>query len=267
MRGKRMATPDLWRVERCRPSNATSNTRPNSRSARTERTGSEALDRVVAHELVDLLQLLVGEAEIGLAHRGQRTLSEIVLAPDPEGVVGIEAGPLAVAALGVHQHRVDQAGIALPLEPRTLGSAGFVDAVPALQHQAFGDGRVALRRLGAQGGQGLPGVERLDRRQVDARAGGLGHERLQPLASLGERQAAQVGLAVQQQVVGADAGGIGLQLLGVHRLAVQPLLQVARSWPAPPSRITSSSPSIAPSKLRASTTSGKVAEMSSPVRV
>ena len=39
MRGKRMATPDLCRVERCRPSKATSNTKPNSRSARTERTG------------------------------------------------------------------------------------------------------------------------------------------------------------------------------------------------------------------------------------
>src|ERR1041385_4389718 len=28
MRGKRMAMPDLWRVERCKPSNATSSTKP-----------------------------------------------------------------------------------------------------------------------------------------------------------------------------------------------------------------------------------------------
>src|SRR6185437_3797880 len=39
MRGNRMATPDLWRAERCNPSKATSMTRPKSLSARTERTG------------------------------------------------------------------------------------------------------------------------------------------------------------------------------------------------------------------------------------
>src|SRR4051812_38839177 len=33
--------------------------------------GSEAFYRVVAHELVQALQLLVGETEIGLAHRRQ----------------------------------------------------------------------------------------------------------------------------------------------------------------------------------------------------
>src|SRR6185437_9153983 len=39
IRGNRMATPDLCRVERCNPSKATSMTRPKSLSARTERTG------------------------------------------------------------------------------------------------------------------------------------------------------------------------------------------------------------------------------------
>src|SRR5262249_48581589 len=39
MRGKRIAMPDLCRVERCRPSNATSNTRPWSPSCTTSRTG------------------------------------------------------------------------------------------------------------------------------------------------------------------------------------------------------------------------------------
>src|ERR1700722_4734818 len=43
MRGNRMATPDLWRVERCSPSNATSNTRPSSREWVTSRTGPNRL--------------------------------------------------------------------------------------------------------------------------------------------------------------------------------------------------------------------------------
>ena len=38
---------------------------------------------------------------------------------------------------------------------------------------------------------------------------------------------ADVGLAVQQQVIGADSGRVGGQHLRIHRLAVQPLLQVA----------------------------------------
>src|SRR6185437_12089883 len=39
MRGKRMAMPDLCRVERCRPSKATSSTRPSPGSCTTWRTG------------------------------------------------------------------------------------------------------------------------------------------------------------------------------------------------------------------------------------
>ena len=71
MRGKRMATPDLWRVERCRPSNATSSTRPLLGLVRHLAHRAEAVDGVAAHEAVDLDQLLVGEAEIGLADRHQ----------------------------------------------------------------------------------------------------------------------------------------------------------------------------------------------------
>ena len=71
MRGKRMATPDLCRVERCRPSNATSSTRPWSVSCDDLAHRAEAVDGVAAHEAVDLHQLLVGEAEIGLADRHQ----------------------------------------------------------------------------------------------------------------------------------------------------------------------------------------------------
>ena len=66
-----MASPDLCRVERCRPSNATSSTRPWSALVHHLAHRAEALDGVAAHEAVDLHQLLVGEAEIGLADRHQ----------------------------------------------------------------------------------------------------------------------------------------------------------------------------------------------------
>ena len=62
--GKRMATPDLWREERCTESKATSNTSLGSTWRRTE-----TVNRVVPHPAIELLQLLVGEAEIGLADR------------------------------------------------------------------------------------------------------------------------------------------------------------------------------------------------------
>ena len=86
--------------------------------------GAEPLCGIVAYELVDLFQFVISKAEIGLADRRQGRLTDWVGGPDPEGVVGIEARPLAVAALGVDQHRVDQERITLPLEPRTLGATG-----------------------------------------------------------------------------------------------------------------------------------------------
>ena len=63
-----MATPDLCRVERCSPSNATSSTSP-CRLVRDLAHGPESVDGVAAHVAVDLDQFLVGEAEIGLADR------------------------------------------------------------------------------------------------------------------------------------------------------------------------------------------------------
>src|SRR5258708_31120226 len=43
MRGNRIAMPDLCLVERCRPSNATSNTKPRSLACTTSRTGPKRL--------------------------------------------------------------------------------------------------------------------------------------------------------------------------------------------------------------------------------
>src|SRR5690606_23132492 len=78
---------------------------------------AETVDRVAANETVDLSQLLVGEAEIGLADRHQLG-AVLAFGPDTERVVGIEGRALAVAALRVHQHRIDHEGIALPFPPQ-----------------------------------------------------------------------------------------------------------------------------------------------------
>ena len=71
IRGKRMATPDLWRVERAMPSKAISSTSPGVDLAHRP----EAVGGVVAHPFVEPAQLLVGEAEIGLADRRQLALA------------------------------------------------------------------------------------------------------------------------------------------------------------------------------------------------
>jgi hypothetical protein len=53
-RGKRIATPDLWRVERCRPSKAIFQHQPEIPVGAHRTHRPEALDRVVAHEFVQL---------------------------------------------------------------------------------------------------------------------------------------------------------------------------------------------------------------------
>jgi len=106
---------------------------------------AEAVQSVLAHVFVDLDQLLVGEAEIGLADGHQLLPAFFANAPDAEGVVGIEGGALAVAALGIHQHAVDEARIALPFPPIALGAAGQVRRIAALDHAAFDRFRIGAR--------------------------------------------------------------------------------------------------------------------------
>ncbi len=58
-----------------------------------------------------------------------------------------------MAALRIHHDSIDIVGIAFPLEPRSLGPAGLVGAVAALDHDAF-DHRIGRR--GAQRIQLVP---------------------------------------------------------------------------------------------------------------
>src|SRR5215831_10245981 len=74
--------------------------------------GTEFLCRVAANKTVDLEQLLIGEAEIGLADRHQ-LLAALARAPDAEGVIRVIGGALAVPALRIHQHGIDDVRVAL----------------------------------------------------------------------------------------------------------------------------------------------------------
>src|SRR5437763_772122 len=74
---------------------------------------AKALNRVTANPPVEPFQFLVGEAEIGLAHRQKFPR----LGPAPERVIAVKAGALAGATLGVHQHAIGGQGIALPFVP------------------------------------------------------------------------------------------------------------------------------------------------------
>ncbi|GMA73898.1 hypothetical protein GCM10025880_03150 [Methylorubrum aminovorans] len=150
---------------------------------------------MVANIAVELLQLGIGEAVIGLADRHQ-LLTLRPLAPAAEGVVRVERRALSVAALGVHHHRIDDVGLALPLPPRPLRAARQVGAVEAFQHHAL-DG-VGIRasaggsRVGAGARDLVPGREGDERREVDAGMVELPHQGFQPGPALGEGQSAQV---------------------------------------------------------------------------
>src|SRR3954454_3868177 len=67
---------------------------------------TELLGGIAADEAVDLQQLLVGEAEIGLADRNE-LIARVAGRPYTERVVRVVGRALAVAALRIHQHRVD----------------------------------------------------------------------------------------------------------------------------------------------------------------
>ena len=263
-----MARPDLWRVDFCKPSKATSSTSPWVCLVHHLAHGPEAGDGVVAHEAVDAQKLLVGEAEIGLADRHQ-LLALRARRPDAEGVVGIKRGALAVAALGIHQHGVDQKRVALPLPPRPLRPAGEVGGVAPLEHHPLdrlgvGSG-AGGGRVGAGGGKLLPGGEGHERRKLNSRIANRVNKGLKPASTCLEGQASKVRFALREEVVGAQAGGVVGEEFGGDAC------RLSRCWSTlndctRPSRTIRSSPSIAPGSRRASIRSGKALVISSPVR-
>ena len=131
-----------------------------------------------------------------------------------------------MAALGVHQHRVDAVRVALPLPPEALGAAGEVGAVAPLQHDALDD---RVGRRGAQRGEVVAGREGQERREVDARRVEGRDQGFERGAALGEGERAQVAVPELQQVVGAQVRRVAAQVGGRDRLAVQPLLQVGEA--------------------------------------
>ena len=248
-------------MERARPSKATSRTRPWAGSARTARTGPKRSVVLLRTQRSISSELGVGEAEVGLADRQQLARR----APDAEGVVGVEARALAVAALGVHQHRVDEVRVALPLPPEALGAAGDVGAVAALQHDALDD---RVGRGGAQRGEVVAGGEGQERREVDAGRVEGRDQGFEGGAALGEGERAEVAGAELQEVVGAQVRRVAAQVGGADGLAVQPLLQVGEAGDAAGLGVADQELAVDARRRRssASTRSGKAPEMSSPVR-
>ena len=193
---------------------------------------AEALDGVAAHEAVDLDQLFVGKAEIGFAHR-HKLIAGRACGPDPEGVIGIEGRALAMTALGIHQHGIDQQRVALPLPPQALGTTGNVGRVAALEHDAFDGLGIEAARIGARCRKLVPACERDQRREVDAWVLEPRHERFEPGAPRCKRLLAQIIGAVAEQIVGAQMRRKFLQQARVHGFAVEPLLQHVEGLHAP----------------------------------
>src|SRR3546814_2898863 len=93
------------------------------------RSRTEAIEGVVAHEFVEPLQLLVGEARIGLAHRQQ--LASV--GPAAERIIRIEARAPTVAALRIHHHAVGGERVAFPFIPEPRAPPRDLGRVAALE--------------------------------------------------------------------------------------------------------------------------------------
>ena len=137
-----------WRRPTCAASISARHRRPPRTPARasTARTGPKLSVVWLRTQRSISQQLLVGEAEVGLADRHQLAARRSpARPPGAEGVVGVVGRALAGAALGIHQHAVERQRRALPFVPQALGAAGDIGAVAALEHDAL-DAGVARRR-------------------------------------------------------------------------------------------------------------------------
>ena len=112
--------------------------------------------------------------------------------------------------------------IALPLPPLALGAARQIRRVAPLEHHAL-DRLGIVARAGAgwifpRGGQRVPTVEWDRRRQIDSGVIQFADEGLKPGAALDKRQRAQIGLALTEQIIGAQMDRIFLDQLWRDRL-------------------------------------------------
>src|SRR5690606_21585434 len=92
---------------------------------------AELLFGVIAHEAIDFADFGVGQAGVGFGE-GDKLAAVI---PDAEGVIGVEAGALAGAALRIDQYGVDGVGINLPFPPAAVLTADMVGRVELLEHE------------------------------------------------------------------------------------------------------------------------------------
>ena len=94
-----------------------------------------------------------------------------------------------MAALGIHQHGIENERIALPFPPWAFRPTRHVDAIAALEHDALdrlGGRRARLGRALARLREVVPGGEWHERRDVDARLAQARDEGFEPRAPLGE---------------------------------------------------------------------------------
>ena len=148
--------------------------------------------------------------------------------------------------------------------------ARHVGRIAALEHDAFdrlgivaGAGR---RRIGARGGELVPGRERDQRREIDARLVEPRDEGFEPRAALRERQLAQILVAVDEKIVGAQMRGKFGDQLRRDGFAVEPLLQHVEALHAALAQDQQARRRSRRRRRSASSRSGKLLEMSSPVR-
>src|SRR5689334_8701477 len=102
--------------------------------------GAETVHRMIAHEGIELSQLLIREAEIRLADRHELGLSVLGRAPSAERIVRIIRRALAASPLRIHEHGIEREWRAFPFVPMALGAPGDIGAVAPLEHQPLDAG-------------------------------------------------------------------------------------------------------------------------------
>ena len=138
-----------------------------------------------------------------------------------------------MAALRVHQHRVDREGIALPFVPKPFRAARHIDRIRALQHQRLRSRSASAPAPKARGSlarlrqlrprmRKAPSGERSSRAQSAAATKASSRRRRSAKGS-----ARRSSPSSRRQIIGADMRREIGEKLGRDRLAIEPLLQHA----------------------------------------